>query len=144
MKLCPYCSQGMEDAATICQYCGRDWKTGVSHFAPIEPVQRPATSGDSLNPEGGSRASMAGGLGVIPIAVGVGVALATGMVVYVIMFGLAWSEIHSGRRDRPGLLEIAFAYVLLCTPAILGALAAWAAHRSMARKAGTGFPGESH
>jgi hypothetical protein len=82
-------------------------------------------------------------VGGFPIAVGVGVALATGIVVYVIMFGMAWSGIHSGRTDRPGALEIALVYVLLWTPAVLGFLAAWAAHRGMARKAGTGFPRRS-
>lgn len=29
MKLCPYCSGEMEDAAVVCNHCGRDWKTGV-------------------------------------------------------------------------------------------------------------------
>ena len=45
MKLCPYCSKEMADAAIVCARCGRDWKTGVSHVAPAETVQ-PASSSD--------------------------------------------------------------------------------------------------
>jgi hypothetical protein len=143
MKLCPYCSREMEDAATICQHCGRDWKTGVSHVAQVEPVQRPTINTSPLKPEEGSKVSTPGGPGGLPIAVGVGVALATGIVVYVMMFGMAWSEIHSGRTDRPGALEIALVYLFLWTPAVLGFLAAWATYRGMAGKAGPGFPRQS-
>ena len=63
------------------------------------------------------------------MAVGVGVTLATGIVVYLVMFGMAWRGIHSGRTDRPGLLEIALVYVLLAVPSVLGLLAAWATTR---------------
>ena len=35
MKLCPYCSKEMELAALVCQHCGRDWKTGVSHSKAV-------------------------------------------------------------------------------------------------------------
>lgn len=31
MKLCPYCSGEMGDAAVVCQHCGRHWKTGAGH-----------------------------------------------------------------------------------------------------------------
>jgi len=50
VKLCPYCSGEMEDAVTICQHCGRDWRTGASRFAPVQHIPRTtssAASGDS-------------------------------------------------------------------------------------------------
>ena len=52
MKLCPYCSGEMDDAALVCSLCGRDWKTGVGPLttentvAPSsETTQVPATAG---------------------------------------------------------------------------------------------------
>ena len=44
MKLCPYCSRQMEDAAVVCNHCGRDWKTGVGP-STAETTQVPATAG---------------------------------------------------------------------------------------------------
>ena len=43
MRLCPYCSREVADAAVICQHCGRDWKSGVSHGAPVQSAQLPST-----------------------------------------------------------------------------------------------------
>jgi hypothetical protein len=54
----------------------------------------------------------------VPILVGVAVGLATAVVAYGLIFAWTWREIHSGRTDRPGSLEIAMSYVVL-----LGALA---------------------
>ena len=31
LKQCPYCAKDMERDAMVCQHCGRDCKTGVSH-----------------------------------------------------------------------------------------------------------------
>jgi hypothetical protein len=42
MKLCPYCSGKIGDAAIVCQHCGRDWNTPVSDAAPVQPVQPPS------------------------------------------------------------------------------------------------------
>ena len=65
------------------------------------------------------KVSIPGVRGGLSVAVGVGVAVAVAMaiVVYRIMFGMAWSGIHSRRTDRPGALEIALVCVLLCAPA---------------------------
>ena len=62
MKLCPYCSGEMEDDATVCQHCGRDWKSGVSHFAPVQHIRRTASSASSLNPEHASNLTVSGGV----------------------------------------------------------------------------------
>ena len=48
MKLCPYCSKEMELAAIVCQQCGRDWKTGVSHRHTAESQDRSSTSPPAL------------------------------------------------------------------------------------------------
>jgi hypothetical protein len=48
MKLCPYCSKEMELAATVCQQCGRDWKTGVSHRKTAESQDRSSPSPPAL------------------------------------------------------------------------------------------------
>ena len=52
MKLCPYCSGEMEDAAVVCNHCGRDWKTGLgpstaetTQGPSAETTQVPATAG---------------------------------------------------------------------------------------------------
>jgi hypothetical protein len=44
MKLCPYCSGEMEDAAVVCQHCRRDWKTGVSELPASQPSSPPEGS----------------------------------------------------------------------------------------------------
>ena len=48
MKLCPYCSKEMELAAIVCQQCGRDWKTGISHRKTAEPQDRSSPSSPAL------------------------------------------------------------------------------------------------
>ena len=48
MKLCPYCSKEMELAAIVCQQCGRDWKTGVSHRHTAEPLDHSSPSPPAL------------------------------------------------------------------------------------------------
>lgn len=46
MKLCPYCSGHMEDAAVVCNQCGRNWKTGVGPpAAETETTQLQAPPG---------------------------------------------------------------------------------------------------
>jgi hypothetical protein len=77
----------------------------------------------------------------IPIAVAVVVSVVASIAAFGIMFATAWSQIHSGRIDRPGTLEITMVYVGMLVPAVLAYLAGWATHRVMGRKAG---PSNSH
>lgn len=73
----------------------------------------------------------------VPIVVGVAVGLATAVVAYGLILAWTWSEIHSGRTDRPGSLEIAMSYVVLlgalAVPVGLGFLAGWVTQRAMGR-----------
>jgi len=62
MKLCPYCSGEMEDTVTICQHCRRDWKSGVSHFAPVQHIPRPTSSASSLDWDHASNVTVSGGV----------------------------------------------------------------------------------
>jgi hypothetical protein len=62
MKLCPYCSGEMEDAATVCQHCGRDWKSGVSHFAPVHDIPRTTSSVSSLDSDHASNVTVSDGI----------------------------------------------------------------------------------
>lgn len=61
MKLCPYCSGEMAVTATICQHCGRDWKSGVSHFAPVQHIPHTTFSASSLGSEHAANARVSGG-----------------------------------------------------------------------------------
>ena len=52
MKLCPYCSGAMDNASTVCQLCGRDWKSGASVAPPkggvsLVPREEPERTGFS-------------------------------------------------------------------------------------------------
>ena len=70
----------------------------------------------------------------IPIAVSVMVAIVATIVALGMMFVTVWSQIHSGRTNRPGPLEVAMVYAGLLAPAALGFLAGWATYRVMGRK----------
>jgi hypothetical protein len=48
MKLCPFCSGEMEDAALVCNHCGRNWKTGVGPSAETTQVQADTTQGQAI------------------------------------------------------------------------------------------------
>ena len=47
---------------------------------------------------------------LLPMAVGLGVGFATLLVSFVIMAGSIWSEIHSGKIEHRGGLEIVMDY----------------------------------
>ena len=52
MKLCPYCSGAMDNESTVCQLCGRDWKSGASVASPkgsVPPVPREDPERTSLS-----------------------------------------------------------------------------------------------
>jgi hypothetical protein len=73
----------------------------------------------------------------VPIIVGVAVGLATAPVAIGIIFGMAWSGIHSGRTDPPGdfengLMGVA-TFCVLALPFGLGLLATRATEHAMRR-----------
>ena len=37
MKHCPNCSRQVDDAALVCNHCGREWRTGVTPSAVDRP-----------------------------------------------------------------------------------------------------------